>query len=76
MANTTIIRNGACQPQRVASVNPTGMPSTWLAANAVWTVPMTRPRISMGKRSVMIAKLTEPMTPPKRPVTMRATSRK
>ena len=51
------------------------MPSTELAANAVWTMPMTRPRICSGKRSVMIAIETADTTPPNSPATMRATRR-
>ncbi len=51
------------------------MPRTWLAEKALITTPITRPRTSNGKRSAMIAKLIEPMTPPKRPVTMRAISK-
>jgi hypothetical protein len=53
---------------------PKGIPSTWLAANAVWMKPMTRPRISGANRSVAMASTMEPMTPPNRPVTMRAMS--
>jgi hypothetical protein len=47
-----------------------------LAANAAWTTPMTRPRNRYSNRSVVMAKTTEPMTPPNIPVTMRAISRK
>jgi len=50
------------------------MPITWLAANAVITTPITRPRASSGKRSATMAMLMEPMTPPNRPVTVRAPS--
>ena len=75
MLIATIMRNGACQPQWFERKRPSGSPRIWLAANAVCTTPMTRPRISIGKRSVVIAKTTEPMTPPKTPVTTRAASR-
>jgi hypothetical protein len=37
--------------------------------------PITRPRISRGKRSVVMANTTEPITPPNNPVTMRAIKR-
>ena len=53
---------------------PMGMPRIWLAANAVWMKPITRPRMCGGNRSVAIARTTEPMTPPNNPVTMRARS--
>ena len=54
---------------------PAGSPRIWLAANAVWMKPITRPRRSGSNRSVAMAITTEPMTPPKMPVTMRAASR-
>ena len=51
---------------------PAGSPSTWLAANAVCTKPITRPRSRSANRSVAIASTTEPITPPNTPVTIRA----
>ena len=66
--------NGTCQFQRVERYRPKGMPSTWLAAKAVWMNPITRPRICSANRSVAMAMTTEPMTPPNRPVTVRASS--
>jgi hypothetical protein len=53
---------------------PIGIPRIWLAANAVWMNPITRPRICGGKRSVAMAITTEPITPPNNPVTIRARS--
>ena len=72
----TIMRNGACQPQRFARTSAIGIPSTWLEANAGWTRPITRPRIAIGNRSATIAKPIDPTTPPKSPVTTRAKRRK
>ena len=72
---TRIMMNGACQPQWFDRKMPSGSPITWLAANDVWIVPITRPRISSGNRSAMIAMLIDPTTPPNTPVTMRAPSR-
>ncbi len=72
---TRIMMNAACQPQRFDRNTPSGNPSTWLAANAVWIVPITRPRISSGNRSATMAMTIEPMTPPKMPVTIRAPTR-
>ena len=51
-----------------------GRPSTWLAAKAVWITPITRPRNWGANKSVAIASTTEPITPPKMPVTTRASS--
>lgn len=70
----TIMMNGPCQPSFEARYRPSGRPMTWLAAKALWTVPITRPRACSGKRSATMAMLSEPMTPPKSPVTMRAAS--
>ena len=50
------------------------MPRTWLPAKAVITNPITRPRASRGNRSATIAMAIDPMTPPKKPVTVRAPS--
>ena len=48
---------------------------TCAPANDAWTRPATRPRIESGNRSAMIAKLIEPMTPPKMPVTIQPRAR-
>jgi hypothetical protein len=76
LLTATMSKNGACHPQRLASKRPMGMPMIWLAENAVCTTPITRPRLSGGNRSAMMAKLIAPMTPPNRPVIMRAARRK
>ncbi len=72
--STASTMNGACQFQRFDRNSPSGRPSTWLAANAVWIRPITRPRNETSNRSVAIASTTEPITPPNRPVNTRAAS--
>ena len=63
--------NETCQFQWLDRNRPAGMPSTWLAANAVCTKPITRPRKCSANRSVTIASTIEPITPPNSPETMR-----
>ncbi len=71
-ATPTIMKKGACQPQRFARKRPMGSPMICAPANEACTRPATRPRIANGRRSAMIVKEMEPLSPPKMPVMMRA----
>lgn len=64
-------RNGTPRPNSVASVSPSGKPTTEATANADVTVPIARPRRASGKTSAMIAIMAALAIPPQAPASAR-----